>query len=123
LGIYAEAKNGNRRSLSYLYWGWIRHIAEEEGVQLPKNESETVSFTEDETKRLASAIRARAKKIRKGLAPRDAKSYVDQMDSRFFPSMKTKDEGKTTLVDFDNPDAMDETAKFFELSCGVTLTY
>jgi hypothetical protein len=123
LAIYAEAKNGSRRSLSYLYWGWVRHIAEEEGVELPKNESETTSFTEDETKRLASAIKIRADKIRRGLAPRDAKSYVDQIDSRFFPPEETQDKGKTTPVDFDDPDAMDETAKFFELSRGVTLTY
>jgi hypothetical protein len=123
LGIYAEAKNGSRRSLSYLYWGWIRHIAEEEGVKLPKNDSKTISFTEDETKRLASAIKSRADKIRKGLAPRDAKSYVDRIDSRFFPPESPLDERKATPVDFDNPDAMNETAKFFELSRGVTLTY
>jgi hypothetical protein len=123
LGIHVEATNGSQRSLSYLYWGWIRHIAEAEGVRLPKNDSETISFTEDETKRLASAIRARADKIRRGLAPRDAKSYIDKIDSRFFPSEQTPDEGKTTPTDFDNPDAMDETAKFFESSRGVTLTY
>jgi hypothetical protein len=123
LGIYVEAKNGSRLSLSYLYWGWIRHIAEEEGVELPKNDSETISFTENQTKRLASAIRTRADKIRKGLAPRDAKSYVDRIDIRFFPPEKTTDDRKTTAIDFDNPDAMDETAKFFELSRGVTLTY
>ncbi len=123
MAIYVEAKNGTRRSLSYLYWGWIRHIAEEEGVELPKNDSETFSFTEDGTRSLASAIKARAEKIRKGLAPRDAKSYVDKIDSRFFPPEQTQDEGKAIAVDFDNPDAMDETAKFFELSHGVTFTY
>jgi hypothetical protein len=123
LAIYAEAKNGSRRSLSYIYWGWIRHIAEEEGVVLPKNESETTSFTEDETRSLAAAIKARSEKIRKGLAPRDAKSYIDQIDSRFFPPEKGPDEGITTPINFDEPDALDETAEFFELSHGVTLTY
>jgi len=123
LAIHAQAKNGTRRSLSYLYWGWIRHIAEEEGVVLPKNDSETISFTEDETRSLAAAIKARAEKIRKGLAPRDAKSYVDQIDSRFFPPKKGPKEEQTTPVNFDEPDAMDETAEFFELSRGVTLTY
>lgn len=123
MAIYVEAKNGTRRSLSYLYWGWVRHIAEEEGVDLPKNDSETIAFTEDETKRLASAIKARAEKIRRGLAPRNAKSYVDQIDNRFFPSEQDPDEGKTTPIDFDDPDSLDETAKFFELSRGVTFTY
>ncbi len=123
MAIYAEAKYGTRRSFSYLYWGWIRHIAEEEGAELPKNDSETISFTEDQTRNLAAAIKARAEKIRKGLAPRDAKSYVDQVDSQFFPPEKGQDEGKTTPTDFDEPNAMDETAEFFELSQGVTLTY
>ncbi|HEY6282558.1 MAG TPA: hypothetical protein VIW22_01380 [Nitrososphaerales archaeon] len=123
MGIYAEAKNGSRRSFSYLYWGWIRHIAEEEGVELAKSDSETLSLTEDQTRRLASAIRARAEKVRKGLAPRDAKSYVDKIDDRFFPPEQTPDEGKATAIDFDNPDTMDDTAKFFELSHGVALTY
>jgi hypothetical protein len=123
LAIYVEAKNGTRRSFSYLYWGWIRHITEEEGVKLANDDSETTSFTEDETKKLASAIRARAEKVRKGLAPRDAKSYVDKIDSQFFSPEKTGDEGKTTPVDFDDPDAMDDTAKFFELSHGVTLAF
>ncbi len=123
MAIHAQAKNGTRRSLSYLYWGWIRHIAEEEGVVLPKNDSETISFTEDETRSLAAAIKARAEKIRKGLAPRDAKSYVDQIDSRFFPPEKGPKEEQTTPVNFDEPDAMDETAEFFELSRGVTLAY
>ena len=123
MAIYAEAKNGSRRSFSYLYWGWIRHIAEEEGVVLPKNDSETISFTEDETRSLAAAIKARAEKIRKGLAPRDAKSYVDQIDNQFFPPEKGPEEGQTTPVNFDEPDAMDETAEFFELSRGVTLAY
>jgi len=88
-----------------------------------KNDPETLSLTEDQTRRLASAIRARAEKVRKGLAPRDAKSYVDKIDGRFFPPEQNQDEGKAIAVDFDNPDAMDDTAKFFELSRGVTLTY
>jgi hypothetical protein len=122
LGIYAEAKNGSRHSFSYLYWGWIRQIAEDEGVKLPNDDSETISFTEDQTKMLASAIRNRADKIRKGLAPRNAKSYVDKIDNRFFPPESPGDKRKAAPVDFDNPDDMDETAKFFELSRGVTLT-
>jgi hypothetical protein len=123
LGIYIEAKNGNRLSLSYLYWGWIRHIAEEEGVELPKADSETISFTEDQTKELASAIRAKSDKIRKGLAPRGAQAYVDSMDNQFILPEKSQDERKATATDFDNPDDLDETAKFFQLSRGVTLTY
>ncbi|HEV2137867.1 MAG TPA: hypothetical protein VGR53_03430 [Nitrososphaerales archaeon] len=123
MGIRANTKNGSQRSFSYLYWGWIRHIAEEEGVELAKNDADTLSLTEEQTKKLGSAIRARAEKVRKGLAPRDAKSYVDKIDDRFFSREQTQDEGKSIAVDFDNPDSMDDTAKFFELSRGVTLTY
>ena len=86
-------------------------------------DSEIPSLTEKQTRNLASAIRTRAEKIRKGLAPRDAKSYVDKIDGRFFPSEKTQDEEKATVIDFDKPDAMDDTARFFELSRGVTLMY
>jgi hypothetical protein len=123
LGIYAKAMNGGSRSLPHLYWSWIRHVAMEEGVTLPQSGSATDSLTEEEAKRLASVLRAKAKKIRKGLAVRDAASYVQQIDKQWFP---TTDEGKeagTLGADFDDPDDMDETANFFESSGGVTLRY
>jgi predicted DNA-binding ribbon-helix-helix protein len=123
LGIYARAKNGGTRSLSYLYWSWIRHIAEEEGVALPQSGSEIDSLTEDESKKLASALRTRAKKIRNGLAARDAAAYVRQIDKQWFPPT-TKGESEGTMhVDFDEPDDVDETADFFEFSGGVVLSY
>ena len=87
LGISARAKNGGSRSLPYLYWGWIRRIAKEEGVTLPQSGSTMDSLTEAEAKKLASALRSRAEKIRKGIALRDASSYVQQVDREWFPPM------------------------------------
>lgn len=123
LGLLAKAKNGGSRSLSYLYWSWIRHIATEEGVTLPQSGSATDLLTEGEAKRLASALRARAEKIRKGLAPRDATNYVRQIDKEWFPPMVEGDDVGTLRADFDDPDGMDEIAEFFESSGGVTLRY
>jgi hypothetical protein len=123
LGIYAEAKNGGSCSLSYLYWGWIRHIAKEEGVVVPQSGSATDSLSEDQAKKLASVLRAKAEKIREGLAPRDATSYVQQTDKEWFPPTVEGEDVGTLRADFDNPDEMDETAKFFESSGGVTLRY
>jgi hypothetical protein len=92
-------------------------------VTLPQSGSATDSLTEEEAKRLASALRAKAEKIRKGLAVRDATSYVQQIDKQWFPTAdKGKDAG-TLGANFDDPDDMDETAKFFESSGGVTLRY
>jgi len=109
--------------LSYLYWSWIRRVANEEGVTLPRSDSATDSLTEAEARRLASALRTRAEKIRKGVAPRDASSYVQQIDSGWFPP-EVEGEGVGTLkADFDDPDSMDETAEFFGSSGGVTLRY
>jgi len=122
LGINAKAKNGDSRALSYLYWSWIRHIALEEHVTLPQSGSATDSLTEDQAKRLASALRARAEKIRKGLAPRDATSYVRQVDKQWFSSVEGEDVGAIG-ADFDNPEGIDETASFFDKSGGVTLRY
>ena len=122
LGIHAEAKKGGSRELSYLYWSWIRHVATEEGLTLPQSGSSTDSFSEDNAKKLASVIRARAEKIRKGLAPRDATTYVQQVDKQWFPPAAGEDLG-TLRADFDDPDSMDETAVFFESSGGVTLRY
>jgi hypothetical protein len=122
LGIHAEAKNGGSRELSYLYWSWIRHIAKEEGLTLPQSGSSTDSFPEDEAKKLASVIRARAEKIRKGVAPRDATSYVQQVDKQWFPPEAGEDVG-VVHADFDDPDGMEDTASFFDSSGGVTLRY
>jgi hypothetical protein len=122
LGIHAEARKGGSRELSYLYWSWIRHIATEEGLTLPQSASETDSLSEDEVKRLASVIRARADKIRKGLAPRDAASYVQQVDKQWFPPA-AGEEVEALSADFDDPDGMDETAEFLDSSGGVTLRY
>ena len=122
MSIDAKANNGDSRSLSYLYWSWIRHIAMEENVTLPQSGSATDSLTEDEAKRLASALRARAEKIRKGLVPRDATSFVQQVDKKWFPYVEGEDVG-TLRADFDNPEGIDETASFFEKSGGVTLRY
>ena len=94
--------------MSYLYWSWIRHIATEEGVTLPQSGSATDLLTEGEAKRLASALRARAEKIRKGLAPRDATNYVRQIDKEWFPPMVEGDDVGTLRADFDGPDGMDE---------------
>ncbi len=122
LGIHVEAKSGGSRELPYLYWSWIRYIAKEEGLTLPQSGSATDSFSEDEAKKLASVIRARAERIRKGLAPRDATSYVQQFDKQWFPSAAGEDVG-ALRADFDDPDSMDETANFFDSSGGVTLLY
>lgn len=122
LGIHAKARRGGARSLSYLYWSWIRHVALEEGVNLPRSGSESDSLTGDESKRLASALRARAEKIRKGTAPRDASSFVQQADRQWFPSGEEESTG-TLRADFDDPDDMDKTARFFESSGGVVLRY
>ena len=123
MGIYAEAKNGGSRSMSYLYWSWIRRIAKEEGVTLPQSGSATDSLTDAEAKRLASALRARAQKIRKGIAPRDASSYVQQVDREWFPPAAEREDVGAVGADFDDPDSVDDTAKFFESSGGVKLRY
>jgi hypothetical protein len=123
LAIYAKAKNGDSWSLSYLYWSWIRHVATEAGVTLPQSGSTSDSLTEGETKKLASALRDRAEKIRRGLAPRDATSYVQQVDKQWFPPVGEGEGAGTLHADFDDPDGMDETADFFESSGGVTLRY
>jgi hypothetical protein len=123
VGIYAKARNGDSRSLPHLYWSWIRYVATEEGVTLPQSGAATDSLTEDEAKRLASALRARAEKIRKGLAVRDATSYVRQIDKQWFPFAEEGKDAGTLGADFDDPDEMDETANFFESSGGVVLRY
>jgi len=83
----------------------------------------TDSFTEAETKKVGSALRARAQKIRKGAAPRDASSYVQRVDKELFPAAAEKEDVGVVSADFDDPDSMDDTAKFFESSGGVTLRY
>ena len=123
MGIYAKAKNGGSRSMSYLYWSWVRRVAREEGVNLPQSGSATDSLTDTEAKRLASALGARAQKIRKGITPRDASSYVQQVDKELFPSVAKGEDNGTVSADFDDPDSMDGIAKFFESSGGVTLSY
>ena len=122
MAIFAKARNGGTSSLSYLYWSWIRHVATEAGVTLTQSGSTTDSLSEAETKKLASALRDRADKIRSGLAPRDASSYVQKVDKEWFPSMAEGETG-TLRTDFDDPDGMDKTADFFESSGGVTLRY
>ena len=121
VGINVKAKNGGSRSLSYLYWGWIRQVVAEEGVVLPQSGSETDRLSEQQAKELASALRARAKKIRTGTTPRDASSYVQRLDRRWFP--KTEEKAGAVGADFDDPDGMDLTASFFDSSGGVTLRY
>ena len=118
----AKAKNGTSRSLSFLYWGWIRHIAIEEGAAIPQSGVSVDSLSEADAKKLASAIRTRAEKIRRGLAPRDASGFVQQTDDSVFPATDGKDVG-TLSAEFDDPDDMDETADFFESSGGVKLRY
>ena len=109
--------------MSYLYWSWVRRVAKEEGVTLPQSGTASDSLTEAQTRRLASALRARAEKIRRGIAPRDASLYVQQIDKEWFPP-EAKGDGVGTLnTDFDDPDHMDDTAEFFESSGGVTLRY
>jgi len=109
--------------MSHLYWGWVRQVAMEEGVNLPQSGSATDSLTDAEAKRLASALRARAQKIRKGTAPRDASSYVQRVDEGLFPKMVEGKDAGIVRADFDDPDSMDDTAKFFGSSGGVTLRY
>jgi len=92
-------------------------------VTLPQSGSETDALTEDESKRLASALRARAEKIRNGLAARDAATYVQQIDKKWFPPTAEGEGVGALRTDFDDPDGMDETADFFESSGGVTLRY
>jgi hypothetical protein len=123
LGIYAKARRGGSRSLPYLYWGWIRHVAVEEGITLPQSGSETDILTEDESKRLGSALRTRAEKIRNGVATRDASSYVQQADKQWFPPTAEGEGVGKLSADFDDPDDMEKTAEFFESSGGVTLRY
>ena len=109
--------------MSYLYWSWVRRIAREEGVALPQSGAITDSLTDAEARRLASALRARAQKIRKGIAPRDASSYVQQVDKEWFPSVVEREDAGTVSANFDDPDSIDDTAKFFESSGGITLRY
>ena len=92
-------------------------------MTLPQSGSASDSLTEAQARRLASALRARAEKIRKGVAPRDAISYVQQIDKEWFPSEAKGDGVGTLSTDFDDPDHMDDTAEFFESSGGVTLRY
>lgn len=92
-------------------------------MTLPQSGSEIDALTEDESKRLASALRARAEKIRNGLAARDATTYVQQIDKQWFPPTAEGEGVGTLRTDFDDPDGMDETADFFESSGGVTLKY
>jgi len=123
LGILVKAKAGRSRSLSYLYWSWIRHVATQEGVTLPQSKTAIESLSDGEAKKLASALRARAEKIRKGLAPRDATSYVQQIDKEWFPPTAEGDDAGVVAADFDDPDGMDEISSFFESSGGVVLRY
>lgn len=119
--MLAKAKNGGRRSLSNLYWGWIRKVALEEGVVLPQSGSDRDRLSARETERLAFAIRARAEKIRKGTARRDASSYVQLVGDEWLPKSKGSVDGPG--ADFDDPDSMEATADFFYSSGGVTLSY
>jgi len=123
LGVSVEAKNGGSRSLSYLHWSWIRHVARDEGVTIPQSGSSTDSLTAVEAKDLASALRARAEKIRKGTALRDATSFVQQADKDWFPPDDGSIGAGTVRADFDDPEGMEDVAGFFELSGGVTLRY
>lgn len=121
-GMQAKAKNGSTRSLSHLYWGWIRKVASEEGVVLPQSGADKDHLSARATKELASAIRARAEKIRNGTAPRDASSYIQLVSKEWLPGSEDGDAGDLK-ADFDDPDAMEETADFFSSSGGVILTY
>ena len=123
MGVYAKARNGGSRKLSYLYWSWIRHVATEAGVALPQSGSATDSLSEQESKNLASALRDRAEKIRKGLAPRDATAFVRQANEQLLPPVAEKEGAGTIHAEFDEPDGMEETAVFFESSGGVLLQY
>ncbi len=68
-------------------------------------------------------LKTRAEKIRKGLAPRDATSYVQQFDKQWFTPTAEEEDVGALRADFDDPDSMDETAVFFDSSGGVTLRY
>jgi hypothetical protein len=121
LGVLVRARNGKSRTISDLYWSWIRHVASEEGVELPQSGSSSETLANNQTKRLALALRTRADKIRKGTAPRDATAYVQKLDRELLPS---SNQGAGTLkADFDDPDSLDEIASFFDGSGGATLTY
>ena len=97
-------------------------MAKEGGVTLPQSGSSTEHLDKELAKKLAFVIRTRAEKIRNGVAPRDASSYVQQMDKQWFRSEEEGDVG-TALIDFDDPDGMNQTANFFDSSGGVTLSY
>lgn len=122
VAIRVVARSGDSRSLSHLYWGWIRQVVAEEGVILPQSGSETDRLSEQQAKKLASALRTRADKIRKGIAPRDASAYVQGLDKRWFPQAEEPSAG-TVRADFGDPDDMEATARFFDSSGGVTLRY
>ena len=92
-------------------------------MALPQSGSSTDSLTAAEAKELASALRARAEKIRKGTAPRDATSFVQQADKDWFPPDHGSEGVGAIRADFDEPDGVDDVADFFELSGGVTLRY
>jgi len=122
LGVHGEAKNGGSWSMSFLYWGWVRHIATEAGLVLPQSGSSRDSLTDEEARKLATVLRARAERIRKGIAPRDAASFVQEIDKEWFPPSEGKGAGAIG-ADFDSPESIQETANFFETSGGVTLSY
>ena len=94
----------------------------EEGVALPQSGFETDRLSAGQAKKLASALRARAEKIRKGIVPRDASAYVRGLDRRWLPQTEEPNAG-TVGADFDDPDGMEATARFFDSSGGVTLRY
>lgn len=123
LGIQVKAKNGDSRSISYLYWSWVRHVVAEEGVALPQSGSASESLSREDTRKLASALRSRAEKIRKGLAQRDAVSFVQLVDKQWLPPSSEGESAEDFKTDFDDPDSMDEMASFFESCGGATLKY
>jgi hypothetical protein len=92
-------------------------------VALPQSGSATDSLSEQESKDLAFVLRDRAEKIRKGLAPRDATSFVQQTNKQLLPPAAEEERAGTLHAEFDDPDGMDETAGFFESSGGVLLQY
>jgi len=123
VGVQVKAKKGGSCSISYLYWNWIRQVVAEEGVTLPQSGSASDSLSGEDTRKLASALRTRAEKIRKGLAPRDAAAFVQRVDKQWFPQLTGKEGAEDLKADFDDPDGVDETASFFESSGGATLRY
>ena len=80
-------------------------------------------MTEVESERLASALRARAEKIRRGLVKRDASTYVEQIGKEWFPRAEDGEDTGVMAARFDDPEDMEKTAEFFETSGGVTLRY